>query len=76
MKMAESFPKGYKTLWEKEKLHIPSSYKVRNKEIHINAWQKYKIWTGFEPGMPGQKANAITTELKRILSKAVIRYCI
>ena len=32
----------------------------------INVWQKYKIWTGFEPGTPGPKANTITTELKRI----------
>ena len=26
----------------------------------------------FEPGMPGRKANTITTELKRILSNAVV----
>ena len=39
--------------------------KVRNKETNEkNAWQKYIIRTGFEPGTPGQKATAITTELK------------
>ena len=38
--------------------------------------QKYKVWTGFEPGRPGRKANTINTELKRILSNAVVRYCI
>ena len=37
----------------------------RNKSM--NAWLKYKIWTGFEPRTPGRKANTITTELKRIL---------
>ena len=31
---------------------------------------------GFEPGMPGQKANTIATELKRIFPNAVVRYCI
>ena len=31
---------------------------------------------GFEPRMPGRKANTITTELKRILPNAVVRYCI
>ena len=36
----------------------------------------YKIWTGFEPGKPGRKADTITTELKRILSNAFVRYCI
>ena len=41
-----------------------------------NACQKYKIWTGFEPGTPGRKANIITTELKRILPTAPVRYCI
>ena len=30
--------------------------------------------TGFEPGMPGRKANTITTELKRILPNALVRY--
>ena len=35
-----------------------------------------KIWTGLEPWTPGRKANTITTELKRILSSAVARYCI
>ena len=34
------------------------------------------IWTGFEPGTPGRKAITITTELKRILPNAVVRYCI
>ena len=34
------------------------------------------IWTGFESGTPGRKANTITTELKRILFNAVVRYCI
>ena len=28
--------------------------------------------TGFESGTPGRKANTITTELKRILSSAVV----
>ena len=41
-----------------------------------DAWQKYKVWVGFEPGMPGSKANIITTELKRILPNAVVRYYI
>ena len=45
--------------------------KVRNKET--NAWQK---WTEFEAGTPGQKSITITTELKRILSNVVVRYCI
>ena len=30
------------------------------------------MWTGFEPGTPGQKTNTITTELKRILSKQLL----
>ena len=30
----------------------------------------------FEPRMPGRKANTITTELKRILPNAVVRYCL
>ena len=42
----------------------------------MNAWQKYKTWTGFEPGTPERNANTITTELKRILPNAVVRYCI
>ena len=51
--------------------------KVRNKETKfINSWQKYKIRIGFEPGTSGQKANTITTELKKILSYAAVRYCI
>ena len=41
-----------------------------------DAWQKYKVCVGFEPGMPGSKANIITTELKRILPNAVVRYYI
>ena len=32
------------------------------------------VWIGFEPGTPGQKANTITTEQKRILPNAVVRY--
>ena len=48
--------------------------KKRNKRI--NAWQKYKITTGFEPGTPRRKANTIATELKIILPYAVLRYCI
>ena len=35
-----------------------------------------KCTTGFEPRTPGRKANTITTELKRILPNAVVRYCI
>ena len=31
---------------------------------------------GFESRMPRRKANTITTELKGILSDAVVRYCI
>ena len=42
----------------------------------MNAWQKFKILTGFEPGTPGRKVNTITSELKRILPNAVVRYCI
>ena len=42
----------------------------------MNEWQKYKIWTGFEPRMPGRKANTITTELKGILPNEVFKYCI
>ena len=34
------------------------------------------ILAGFEPGPPGLSANTITTELKRILPNAVVRYCI
>ena len=30
------------------------------------------MWTEFEPGTPGRKANILTTELKRILHNAVI----
>ena len=47
---------------------------IKNK--WINAWQRYKIWTRFEPGTPGRKDNTITTELKRNLPSAVVRYCI
>ena len=43
----------------------------RNKSI--NAWQKCKIRTGFEPGTPGRKANTITTELRRFVSNADVR---
>ena len=42
----------------------------------MNAWQKYNILAGFEPETPGQKANTITTELKRILTNDIVRYCI
>ena len=31
---------------------------------------------GYEPGIPRRKANTITTELKKILPNAVVRYCI
>ena len=41
-----------------------------------NAWQKYRIRAGFQPRIPRQKANTITTELKRIRSNTVVRYCI
>ena len=30
------------------------------------------IWTGFEPGTLGRKANTITAELKRILFSSVV----
>ena len=30
------------------------------------------VWTGFEPGTPGRKANTITNELKRILLSSVV----
>ena len=46
------------------------SLQQRNKRI--NAWQKYEVWVGFEPGTPGRKANTITTELKRILFSSVV----
>ena len=36
----------------------------------INAWQKYKVRKGFEPGPPGWKANTIISEPKRILTNA------
>ena len=42
----------------------------------ISAWKKYMVRAGFKPGTPGRKANTITTELKRILSNTVVRYCI
>ena len=49
--------------------------KVRNKETNINnAWQKYKIRTGFEPGSLDEKP--IPYPLNRIFSKGVVRYCI
>ena len=35
-----------------------------------------KIWSRFEPGTPGRKANSITTELYRILPNTAVRYCI
>ena len=35
----------------------------------------YEVRTGFEPGMPGQ-AKTITTELKRILPNAFVKYFI
>ena len=38
--------------------------------------EKFKIRTGFAPGTPERKANTVTTELKRILSNAIVRYCI
>ena len=53
---------------------LPFSYEQRKKQI--NAWQKYKVRTGFEPGPSACKANTITTELKRVLPDAVVRYCI
>ena len=37
---------------------------------------KYMILAGFEPGPPGWIANTITTELKKFLPNAVVRYCI
>ena len=30
---------------------------------------------GFDPGTPRRKADTITTELKRILANAAVRYC-
>ena len=33
---------------------------------------EYGPRAGFEPGMPGRKANTITTELKRILSNQLL----
>ena len=51
--------------------------KVCNKETNEqNAWQKYRVPARFEPGTPGENANTITTELKRILSNSVVWYCI
>ena len=38
--------------------------KFATKKKLINAWQKCKVWTGFEPGTPGRKANTIATEPK------------
>ena len=50
-----------------------TSYIVRIKRNKwINAQQKNKIWKGFEPEAPGWKANAITTELKRISFSSVV----
>ena len=51
----------------------PPSYEQSSEQRKkgTNAWQKYKIWSGFEPGTPGRKVNTITTELKRILSKVI-----
>ena len=48
--------------------------KVCNKET--NVWQKYKIRMEFEPMTSRTKSQYITTELKRILPNAVVRYCI
>ena len=49
--------------------------KVCNKETNEKMHgRNIRFWTGFEPGMPGQIANTITTELKRILPKVVARY--
>ena len=62
-------------LTEYESITVFRTNSVTKKQM-INAWQKYKIRTGFEPGIPGRKANTITSELKRILSNAVVRYCI
>ena len=62
---------GLMVLWPTpEEPHLTKSV-TKNKRI--DAWQKYKIWTGFEPGMPGQKANIITTEQKR---NVIARYCL
>ena len=48
--------------------YLTNEVRNKKKKKKINAWQKYKIWTGFEPGTRGRKANTITTELKRIFS--------
>ena len=51
--------------------------KVRNKETNEYMYgRNIKSRTGFESGTPGRKASTITTELKGILSKVVLRYCI
>ena len=56
-------------------LQILRTKSVTKKQMN-NAWQKYKIRTGFEPGTLGRKANTITTELKRILPNEVVGHCI
>ena len=44
---------------------------VTKKQMN-NFVEKYKVQTGFESGIPGQKGNTITTELKRISSTQLL----
>ena len=48
---------------------------VTKKEMNKCMAEIYDL-AGLEPGPPGRQANTITTVLKRILSNAVVRYCI
>ena len=67
------------SLWSVSRCKLNRKIFLRTKSVtkkQIKAWQKCKIWTGFEAGTPGRKANTITTELKIILSNGVVRYCI
>ena len=50
-------------------------WKRVNLGITLN-YPRATVCTEYESGTPGRKANTITTERKKILSNAVVRYCI
>ena len=49
MRMAESFQKGYKTLWEKEKLLIMSNF-----SISCSVFKRLVLQTGKNQGLFGK----------------------
>ena len=49
---------------------------VTKKQMNKCLAKKCRVRSEFEPRTPGGKVNTITTELKRILLNAVVRYSI